>query len=159
MEQYYYLDCNNQQQGPVDADKLVNYGVKHNTLVWKNGMGDWIEAGRIPELISYFAKSNGVVPPPPPYSSSSNSSCPPSYSQKPDNLLLWSILSTVLCCLPLGIVAIVYSNKVDNLWNAKDYNGARDAAKQAKLFCFLSLGGGLLVGIFYFIIGMIGALA
>ncbi len=39
---------------------------------------------------------------------------------KPDNFLVWAILSTVLCCLPLGIVAIVYANKVDNFGMQKD---------------------------------------
>ncbi|WP_197513887.1 CD225/dispanin family protein, partial [Mycobacterium sp. 1165178.9] len=36
--------------------------------------------------------------------------------QEPDNYLVWAILCTVLCCLPFGIVSIVYSNKVSGLW-------------------------------------------
>ena len=36
--------------------------------------------------------------------------------RKPDNYLVWAILSTVFCCLPLGIVAIVKASKVDALW-------------------------------------------
>ena len=39
---------------------------------------------------------------------------------KPDNNLVWAILSTILCCLPLGIVAIVYASKVDGLYNQGD---------------------------------------
>lgn len=163
MEQYFYLDSNNQRQGPVDADKLPDYGVKPSTLVWKTGMDDWAEAAKIPELADYFIKRAESVPPPPPQQPQRPQ---PSYQQpyfptekKPDNLLIWSILSTVLCCLPLGIVAIIYSNKVDNMWNAKNYEGAREAAKNARLFCFLSLGLGILTGIFYFILGMIGALS
>ena len=47
----------------------------------------------------------------------------PSYFQgqrppKPNNHLAWAILSTIFCCLPLGIVSIVYSSKVDGLYNA-----------------------------------------
>ena len=51
---------------------------------------------------------------------------------KPDNNLVWAILSTILCCLPLGIVAIVYASKVDGLYNQGDYAGAQEAADNAK---------------------------
>lgn len=73
--------------------------------------------------------------------------------------MVWSILTTVLCCLPLGIVAIVYSNKVDNLWYAKDYAGAVEAAKNAKTFCFISLGVGLVFSVIYMFVMIVGALA
>ena len=39
-------------------------------------------------------------------------------TQKPDNNLVWAILSTVLCCMPLGIVAIIKATSVDTLWTA-----------------------------------------
>ena len=63
----------------------------------------------------------------------------PNYAQgqrpmKPDNYLVWAILSTIFCCLPLGIVSIVYSSKVDGLYNAGDFVGAQDAADKAKKF-------------------------
>ncbi|GAB10283.1 hypothetical protein GOARA_056_00300 [Gordonia araii NBRC 100433] len=51
---------------------------------------------------------------------------------KPDNNLVWAILCTVLCCLPLGIVAIVKSTSVDKLWATGDYAGAQNAADEAK---------------------------
>ena len=50
---------------------------------------------------------------------------------KPNNHLAWAILSTLFCCLPLGIVSIVYSSKVDGLYNAGDIKGAYDAASKA----------------------------
>lgn len=61
----------------------------------------------------------------------------PNYAQgqrppKPDNYLVWAILCTLFCCLPLGIVSIVYSSKVDNLYYAGDYVGAQNAADNAK---------------------------
>ena len=61
----------------------------------------------------------------------------PNYAQgqrpmKPDNYLVWAILSTLFCCLPLGIISIVYSSKVDGLYNAGDYVGAQDASNKAK---------------------------
>ena len=51
---------------------------------------------------------------------------------EPDNNLVWAILSTVLCCLPLGIVSIVKSTSVSKLWAAGDYAGAQKAADEAR---------------------------
>ncbi|GAB19959.1 hypothetical protein GOEFS_098_00250 [Gordonia effusa NBRC 100432] len=51
---------------------------------------------------------------------------------EPDNNLVWAILCTVLCCLPLGIVAIVKSTSVSKLWATGDYAGAQRAADEAK---------------------------
>jgi hypothetical protein len=60
---------------------------------------------------------------------------PPGYGPPPDNNLVWAILSTVLCCLPLGIVSIVKSNQVNTLWfqgfHAEAYKAAADARKWA----------------------------
>ena len=55
MKQYYYVDGNNQQQGPIDAAQLPSFGVTAKTLVWCEGMANWQVAGEIPELASLFA--------------------------------------------------------------------------------------------------------
>lgn len=57
---------------------------------------------------------------------------------EPDNNLVWAILSTVLCCLPLGIVSIVKSTSVSKLWAMGDYAGAQKAADDAKKFAMWS---------------------
>ncbi len=58
---------------------------------------------------------------------------------KPDNWLAWSILSTLFCCLPAGIVAIVYSSKVDGLWFGGQKAAAADAARKAKTWTLVSV--------------------
>lgn len=57
---------------------------------------------------------------------------------KPDSGLVWAILSTVLCCLPFGIVSIVYATKVDTLWYENRFNEACDAAHKAKMWALAS---------------------
>ena len=68
--------------------------------------------------------------------------------EKPDNHLVWAILSTVLCCWPLGIPAIMNAAKVDKLWAEGDYCGARDAADKAKRLILFSVGGFLVYCLF-----------
>jgi hypothetical protein len=75
---------------------------------------------------------------------------------KPDNYLVWSILTTIFCCLPFGIVSIVYAAKVDGLYNGGDYAGARLASDSAKKWAIIAGIAGLLVAslysIFFFVI-------
>jgi hypothetical protein len=40
------------------------------------------------------------------------------------NNLVWAILSTLFCCLPLGVVSIVYASQVDGKRAAGDVAGA-----------------------------------
>ena len=72
---------------------------------------------------------------------------------KPNNMLTWAILCTILCCWPFGIPAIVNAAKVDRLWSEGDYEGSRKAAGNAKTWFWMSFAFGLVIGIFYFFIG------
>jgi hypothetical protein len=59
------------------------------------------------------------------------------------NYLVFSVLSTILCCLPTGIPAIVYSAQVNSKLLAGDLPGAQAASNNAKLWCWISFGLGL----------------
>ena len=59
---------------------------------------------------------------------------------KPDNFLAWAIVSTILCCLPFGIVAIVYASQVDTYWFAGDHEAARRSSKRARTWTWVSVG-------------------
>lgn len=65
------------------------------------------------------------------------------HGPKPSNYLVWAILSTIFCCLPFGIVSIVYAAKVDNLWNTGQYVQAQDASRKAKIWMLV----GVIIGL------------
>jgi Interferon-induced transmembrane protein len=71
--------------------------------------------------------------------------------REPDNYLVWAILSTVLCCLPLGIVSIVYSTKVSGLWGQGRYAEAQSASDSAKKWAIISA----VVGVAAYVIGVV----
>ena len=159
MEYYFYLNAQNERKCPVPAADLLRNGITRTTLVWKEGMAQWLPAGEIPELQNFFTEAS--IPPIPPINPPETPPVPSQSApgmQKPDNLLVWSILTTVLCSLPLGVVAIIYSTKVDNLWNVGKYQEAEKAAATAKTFCWISFGLGIVGGIIGFITGLMGAL-
>lgn len=93
------------------------------------------------------------LPPPPPDGSppppQSGGAGQPAGGQKPDNYLVWAILSTLFCCLPLGVVSIVFAAQVDSKWNAGDYAGARDSSEKAKNFAIAAAAIGVVVLIIY----------
>ncbi|WP_410006759.1 CD225/dispanin family protein [Aequorivita nionensis] len=80
----------------------------------------------------------------------------------PDNHLVWAILCTVLCCLPLGIVSIIKATKVKELWAMGDAIGAQKAADEAKKYAIWgAVIGPIVVILFYaimFALGLGGAL-
>ena len=76
----------------------------------------------------------------------------------PDNNMLWAILSTLFCCLPLGIVAIINAAKVDGLYRSGDYSGAQEAADNAKKYALYGLVIGIIWIVVYFFILMAGAM-
>jgi len=75
---------------------------------------------------------------------------------KPDNNLVWGILTTLLCCLPLGIVSIVHASKVDSLYNAGQYEEARQEAAKAKQWAIYAVITGVIFYILYIILVGIG---
>ena len=77
---------------------------------------------------------------------------------KPKNWMTEAILVTVIpfCCLCnifslLGIVAIVYASKVNNLYFAGLYREAEQASKDAKMWVLVTLGFVLLGIIGHFV--------
>jgi hypothetical protein len=71
------------------------------------------------------------------------------------NHLVQAILVTVCCCLPFGIVAIVYAASVNGKLQAGDYAGAADASRKAAIWSWVGLGVGLLWSIGWFALSII----
>lgn len=64
---------------------------------------------------------------------------------KPDNYLWATILTTVICCFPVGAFGIYFSSKVDSAWFNGDAAGAHDASRLAKNCAIASLIVGLVI--------------
>jgi len=79
------------------------------------------------------------------------------------NHLVWAILSTVCCCMPLGIVSIVFAAQVNGKLAAGDIAGAQDSSDKAKKWAMWSAIAALvmiaLYVLFFVVLGGIGALS
>lgn len=63
------------------------------------------------------------------------------------NYLVQAVLVTLCCCLPGGVVAIIYAAQVNSKLATGDIPGAQAASRNAKLWCWISAGVSLAVTI------------
>jgi ribosomal protein L40E len=80
-------------------------------------------------------------------------------NEKVPNHLIFSILVTFCCCMPIGVAAIIFSAQVNGKLEAGNVEGAREASKNALMLCWLSFGLGLIVNLGYLLIYVLGALS
>lgn len=122
----YFVAVNGQQTGPFEEDQLLAQNVTPDTLIWTEGMTEWRPAKEVlPQLFgapvppmpnSYYGPQNAEQRPP----------------LQPKNYLIESILVTIFCCLPFGIVGIIKASNVNNLYNQGQYEAAEQASREAK---------------------------
>jgi len=72
---------------------------------------------------------------------------------------VFAILATIFCCLPLGIVSIVFASQVNSKWAVGDTQGAYDSAAKAKRFAIWSVVLGVVGGVLYGILIAAGVLS
>ncbi len=70
-----------------------------------------------------------------------------------------AILLTLFCCLPFGIVAIVYAAQVNALLAAGQYELALEKSKSARTWCWVALLCGLVPLVIWLLIVGFGAAA
>jgi len=82
--------------------------------------------------------------------------------QVPNNLV-WAILTTLFCCLPAGIVSIVYAAQVNGKLAAGDVAGARESADKAKKWAMWSAIAWVVLVVlyvlFFVVLGGMGAMS
>ena len=140
------------QQGPVSIEELKSRRsagqIPADALIWREGMADWKPWNEVPEL------GGGQIYAPP-----SSNPVAGGFVSKPPSYLWQSIACTLLCCLPFGVVGIVYAAKVDSLAAAGNMPAAIEASNKAKFWSWMSFGFGFGFLVLYVILGIAGGLA
>lgn len=146
----YTIHTKGKNEGPFTLEQakagLADGTFSANDLAWRPGLAAWAP------LAQRLAEDTGEVPPIPTGAPAAVHTTP---ETKPFNWLIPAILSTVFCCWPVGIVAIIFASKANSKAAAGDTSGAADARKVAKWSTLISAG--LIVLIFP--VGMMAALA
>lgn len=79
-------------------------------------------------------------------------------SAPPKTWLVESILVTILCCLPFGIIGIINASKVESKFNSGDVQGAFQASEDAKKWVYRGAITGIVIGVLYSILVVLGAI-
>ena len=76
--------------------------------------------------------------------------------QRIPNYLIPSILVTIFCCLPLGIVAIIFAAQVNGKVAAGDIAGAQSSSRTARTLVIVSVVVGVVVIGIALLAGLLG---
>jgi hypothetical protein len=66
---------------------------------------------------------------------------------KVPNYLIHSIVVTLCCCLPLGIVALIFSSQVNTKLTAGDVAGAEESSRKARTWIIVAFVSGIVVNL------------
>jgi len=145
MNKYYFYTDGEKEFGPFSTGDLKEKDIKRDTKVWTQGMSEWEKAGDIPDLEELFV----LVPPP--FSKeepqtetvSQNPALQQTRKYPPKTWLVESILATLFCCLPFGVVGIISAAKVESRFYAGDEEGALLASADARRWTLISFWVGI----------------
>lgn len=170
----YWINHNGVQSGPVDLEDLKQMGLTSRAYVWHEGLADWAKITQLPELQGLYEMEAGepidlqqeapvtgtdepVVgqpyqqrqepqPTQPQYAPQQPYAPQGALSEPcPPTNLIWAIISTVLCCIPTGIVAIIYALKVTNKYREGDIEGAKRASEVGAWWCIATIILGIII--------------
>lgn len=160
----YFIARDGQQFGPYVVQELQRYlaegRIFQSDLAWTQGMQSW---SPVSQVLGNASSSVALPRPAPPartqyqtlrdypHSNPSHPQRSHTVIVKPQNFMTSAILATLFCCIPFGIVSIVYASQVDSKFSAGDYDGAQEASSKAKNWYHAALISGILIGVIVFI--------
>lgn len=142
----YTIHIHGETRGPFTHEQLsadlAAGAVAGDVLAWRPGQPEWLPLGT---LLAMDAEGR---PPALPNENDGYRATPDTAAyargEKPTNWLVPAILSTLCCCLPFGIPAIIFAVKANTAYETGDAVTTASAAKQAKLFVILAVTFGIL---------------
>ena len=144
------IGADGKQYGPVSTEQIRQWlaegRARPETLAQAEGSADWKPLGQFPEFAA--TAPAGVAPPPtPPVAGYQPRPHVPTY-------LVPAILSTIFCCIPFGIVAIVFAAQVGSKLHAGDVIGAQRASTNARTWFWAAFLSGLFISTLWFFLAV-----
>jgi hypothetical protein len=152
---YKIIGTDQKEYGPITSDQVRQWiaegRLNGQSPTQAAGESGWKPLSMFPEFADILPKMGAPGSPQAPMPAVVPPASVPNY-------LVQAILCTLCCCLPFGIAAIVYASQVNGKLQAGDYEGALASSRNAKMWCWLSLGFGLLVNAIFIVVQFLGAI-
>jgi len=129
----YYLSIDGEKRGPYALEELKKIPITAKTLVWIEERERWFNAEDLSELSSLL---------PPKTEETTDSSV---YRIPPKTWFIESILVTIFCCMPFGVVGLVYAVQVRSMIEIGRLDLAENFSKQAKNWTIIGFFIGLCI--------------
>ncbi len=163
MKKYWIIE-NGKPIGPFTASELkVRRDFTPGLPVWYSGLPDWTTVGELPELSILLPEeeisqpheqqikekessveeqnlgfnSNWIRPQQEPVQP--KVSFVVEKTKQPPTYVGWNIFMTLCCCLPVGLIGLVYGSTVNRRWLSGDIEGAQKASDIAAWCLILSI--------------------
>lgn len=162
MKIWVYL--NGIQQGPYTLEELANMPITASTPVWYEGLPQWLPAHEAPATASLFtgeaenATHETETAVHHEFSPNATASYSPQAAARaemppcPPTFMAWSIISMICCCMPGGIVAIIFSALTSGAYSNGDYEKAKKMSERAEWAIIISIVLGLVTAPFSWIL-------
>ena len=153
----YLIDRGGTRMGPYSPEEARHFFAEgllvESDLVWREGMPSWLP---LSDVLGGCRRIPPPPPPPQPAAPFSGRYAGFGAADRPKTYMGEAIAVTLLCCLPFGVVSIVYAAQVDSKFNAGDSQGAQKASDSAKTWYHAALITGLVVIVLWIIVAAAG---
>ncbi len=159
MNRYFYIDAEGKQKGTFTIEELKSELIKKDTLIWTQGMTEWMRAADVVEVQPIFQAATtlqsdfaGTAQPKPPHHSAPYDAAAQEKPFMPKSWMVESILVTILPFILcgnvlalIGIAAIVNASKVEPLYHQGLFAQANEASANAgrwtKITLWIAIAG------------------
>ena len=151
---YKIIGADQKEYGPVSTEQLrqwISEGrVNGQTMVQLEGQHAWRMLSSVSELAPLISVRASAIHPA--GAEQTGGEEVPLEAAKVQTYLIPAIVITLCCCVPGGIVAIIYATQTSTKLQAGDVRGALEASNKAKTWCWVSGVVGIIIGIAYLIL-------
>ena len=169
----YYIVLNGVKEGPFALADLKSKGVTETTLVWKNGLTDWVKANTLPEVMEAITPKPAPQPipaapqpqpqpaspyqrPAQPTAAVFNTQSQQAVEPMPEDYTQKNIIAAIvgfLCCGVIGaifaVIGFINGNDVKKYYNLGQYDLAAKKAAEAKKWFKISIIVDAVLGVLF----------